>query len=514
MTSRTVRRLLAGLAAAGVAALGLAAPAQAIPGTSDLWLSDRVISPGSTVPVNVTLNDPGPIQFRNPVWTFELPAGPAGITLVESDDICTSVAPTKVTCTEPSYGVGQGGRVPLQVELKADASAAVGATGTLHAGFTSDDTTVDPLAATAKIEVAEPVTLKGGPAKSFTLAFGAAFQTALQVTNTSKTTVHGLVLAPTEANWTFESTVLNRNCRYATGGILRNTLLNCRFTDDIAPGQTVGVTLPLKLRKDTPAPGHQEAQFRWWTVAAFDQNATDTGGGGGALGKGPALVLKTLSTARAAAVPQVGVASQDVQVKVTGTNKSDLAAVGATLTGRAGDQKVVRVGIHNRGPASRFSDIASVAEADVTLPPGTEFAGQVPPVNCAPVGETVLVKATRWRCEVPFYLVATKATFFDFTLRIVTVTPNAKGTVTIAKEFADTINTCNNKASLIANPTTTPSATCSPAATPTGGDDTDEPGLPITGPGAGPLAATGVLTVLLGAGLLLLTRRRRSGFDV
>jgi hypothetical protein len=45
------------------------------------------------------------------------------------------------------------------------------------------------------------------------------------------------------------------------------------------------------------------------------------------------------------------------------------------------------------------------------------------------------------------------------------------------------------------------------------GDGTEEPGLPITGPGAGPIAGSGVLIVLLGIGVLGLLRRRRTGFD-
>jgi hypothetical protein len=226
-----------------------------------------------------------------------------------------------------------------------------------------------------------------------------------------------------------------------------------------------------------------------------------------------------VTTARAAPA-QVGEARQTLEVKVLGTNRADLAVSGAKVAGEADTVVTATLGLRNNGPASRWTDIGPAVEATVTLPPGTSYAEQDVPKNCSASEFEPLDRVTVWSCRAPLYLEAGEEVSFAFPLRITTVIPNATGTIVLDKEYADKVNTCNNTAKIIINPIggNTPTPACDPSASPSptptggtgGGDGTDEPGLPITGPGAGLIAGSGVLIVLLGIGALVLTRRRRA----
>jgi hypothetical protein len=228
-------------------------------------------------------------------------------------------------------------------------------------------------------------------------------------------------------------------------------------------------------------------------------------------------------TGARAARAQAGEARQTLEVKVLGTNRADIAVFGATASGAVGAVVTVAPGMRNNGPASRWNDIGPAAEATITLPPGTSFLGveEDLPDNCFATEFLPFEQVKVWRCEVNFYFEAGQEVTFPFPLRINTATPNATGTIVLDKAYADKVNTCNNTAKIIINPTGgTPSASsCTPSATPTAvptgsaGGGGGEPGLPITGPGAAAIAGSGALIVLIGFGVLMLGRRRRTGID-
>lgn len=519
MPTRSADRSLAALAALAAvcaATLGLAAPAQAAVPAPEVRLADRMVAPGSPAEVNMKLAlDPAAGRYGrylNATFTVEL-SGPAGVSLAEHDDSCTSVSATRVTCTRERFGVTAGTPYDtgFAIEVKAGAGAVPGATGTLRTTFTADE--ISPVTGTAKVEVAEAVALTGGARQQLSLKLGTTFDSRVQVTNRSGSAVHGVVLSTDEPNWTFESTRQYSNCGYTDGGIYENSLLSCHFDADIAPGETVGVVLPLRLRKDTPAPGTQKAQFHWWTVDSYEQAAADNGFGGGEPGTGPALRLTPVTTARAASA-QAGEARQVLEVKVLGTSRTDIAVSGAAVSGALGTVVTASPGMRNNGPASRWNGIGPVVEATVTLPPGTSFAGRTGPENCYATEVSPLELVTVWRCGLMFYFEAGQEISFPFPLLIDTVIPNATGTIVLDRQYADKVDTCNNTAKIILNPTggADPSPTCTPTAPPTGGTGGGEPGLPITGPGAGPISGSGVLIVLLGVGTFVLARRR-TGFD-
>jgi hypothetical protein len=519
MPTRPARRLLAALAAACVSSLGLAAPAHAALPAPEVQLADRIVAPGS--PAGVTLKfvlDPAAgsyVRYLNATVTVEL-SGPAGVSLVEDDASCTRTSATKVTCVRARFGITAG--TPYQprfaIEVKAGASAEAGATGTLKATFKADD--VSAVTGTAEVEVAEAVALAGGARQQLKLKLGAAFTGRLQVTNRSGSTVRGVVLTADEPNWSFESTEQYSNCRYTDRSISENSLLSCRFDTDIAPGATVGVVLPLRLRKDAPAPDFQEGLFHWWTVDSYEQAAADLGFGGGEPGTGPALQLTPVTTTRAARA-QAGEARQLLRVEVLGTSKTDIAVSGATVSGAAGSVVTATLSMRNNGPASRWSATGSAAQARVVLPPGTSYAAENGPAPCYAIDFSPLEEVTNWGCGVMFSFEAGQEVSFSFPLRIDTVIPNATGTIVLEKEHADKVNTCNNAAKIIINPTGGASPACAPSATPTGGtgggNGQDEPGLPITGPDAALLAGSGVLIGLLGLGVFVSARRRRPGFE-
>ncbi|GIF09734.1 hypothetical protein [Actinoplanes siamensis] len=496
MPLRSARRLLAGLAAAGAASFGLVAPAYAAPPTPELRLADTFLGVNSAEILDPRLvtGAGGEVSYPGATLTLELSSDLTGFRLERASDpwwACGNPSGVKLTCAyQPASGliVGADGNLRLGPWLKTDETAVAGATGTLRATFSAGGIT--PVTRTVNVAVAEDVDLRAGFIPDVRVRAGDSFDVRVPVTNESRSgrTVHGTVLAFLDPPFAVETPERFANCLY-----FDDKLKSCHFDTELPPGATFAAVVPLRLRQDVFAPGGEAAGFRWWTVDDFGKG----GDGRGTAGTGPVLRLTPVAATRS--IPQTDTTPGNttvVSVRIQGTNPADLAAVGATVTGGAGDVVTARVGLHNNGPATldRFPD--TVAEATVTLPPGTVIADVTRvPNGCSSMGSGIPAKATRWHCLTGGFLPAGRTFSWELPLRVVEVVPNATGSIVLTKAYSNT-DKSNDKAALVANPS---------------GDEGG--GLPITGPRTGPLAAGGASIVALGVLGLLLARRRRTRFE-
>ncbi|BCY11477.1 hypothetical protein [Actinoplanes sp. L3-i22] len=260
MPSRSVRRLLATLAAAAVATLGLAAPAHAA--APVLTMAGTVVGQGATAKIFAKIDaDAG--TYVNPTMTFEASGLAAGVKVSGSPNFapiqCTNTSATTVTCTGVSLRIGTN---TVVLEVAADQNAKAGPGGAVRATFTADG--VAPVTAGTTFEVAEGIGLKGGTQPEVTLHPGDRFDVHLAITNTSGSTVHGLVLAaePEVVN-SFDSAVTFperfSNCTYSDTPPYTSGLVLCHFDIDLKPGATVKADMPAQVLADA---GDDGATFR------------------------------------------------------------------------------------------------------------------------------------------------------------------------------------------------------------------------------------------------------------
>jgi hypothetical protein len=227
---------------------------------------------------------------------------------------------------------------------------------------------------------------------------------------------------------------------------------------------------------------------------------------------GKALHVKRVVTAKAAKpVPDIddndnwGLAMWDV------ANGKDVAALGATASGKVGDVVPVTIGVKNNGPGTLDG---SRAEEPVLwfifqIPPGTEVTsapktcGSIVEDGNGQVGHDGAPAGTYYRCATGSFLAAGDTFSAAFQLKITNVIPNATGTVGFYDKYASPPDwmhddvPANDKASVVINPST-------------GGTGGSSGSLPITGARTGLLAGTGVLLLVAGGAMYLIGRRRKA----
>jgi LPXTG-motif cell wall-anchored protein len=226
---------------------------------------------------------------------------------------------------------------------------------------------------------------------------------------------------------------------------------------------------------------------------------------GGKPGTGPELRLVEKASPALRAIPQTDVSAIDnythVVVNVTGKNLPDLAAIGTTVRGEAGETVTATIGIKNLGPAV-IDSWDHFPSAHVVLPAGTTVVEA--DRNCVAVED----RAREYRCLSGGLTVGETATW---ALKI-TVSGTGKGTITARTETAEDgvygpdRNAANNTAELLINP---------PAGDGDGDGDGGEGGgggLPITGVNATLAIGAGIALLLAGAAAVVVTRRRRTRY--
>jgi LPXTG-motif cell wall-anchored protein len=539
---RALHRLLTGSAAGLVVAAVVAAPATAALAAAPaviLHFPDIAVVANSAKinPLYAWIDVPGdqnsaPVQIGKLTVSVDT-AGVSDIATVEApDDLqvtegqsCSQTG-TVITCTVTDPLVLEAGTnlLPLlALKVTGKSGAAKGTSGNLAFTAQADG---DPLAtAESTVTTGEGVDLAGFITKPGSVAPGATVAADLRVANVGAKPVKGVVLAM--LGWD-PSLVEGKGFSNCTYGILTV----CTFDDELATGTTYEFSTPMRLRipSDAAVGSRASALGSWYTPSDFKELldiAPKTTGEEilGPKGTGPAVRLQAMSVNKSASLAASAKksASQPAgsqvdtnpdnnvlisEVVVVGDHKPDVAAVGATVSGTAGDKVATRVGFVNKGPGTLYHwtfDNTDPA-THVTVPPGLR-AVKVDD-RCFPAAITELsaldedlTGASDYLCSTDGGKTKAKAsTLFDFTFQVRDDASAAPGQVRINEDLYTDGDVLD---SVAGNNTAKIEVSLSGGS---GG------GLPVTGANAGLFGAAGTALLIVGALGLLLARRRRMRF--
>jgi len=549
-----LHRLLTGSAAALMAAAAVlaipAAPALADDPSLVLHFPDIAVTANSAKinPLYAWIDVPGdedsaPVQIGKLTVSVDT-AGVSGIATVEAaDDLLTvtdgqscSQAGTVITCTITGPLLLDAGTnlVPL-LALKVTGKPGVAKDSSGMLTFTAQ-ADGDPVAtADSTVTTGEGVDLAGFIAKPGSVAPGATVATDLKVANVGAKPVHGVVLAM--LGWD-PSLVEGKGFSNCTYGILTV----CTFDDDLATGTTYELSTPMKLRipSDAAAGSVATALGSWYTPSDFKELldiAPDSTGDEilGPKGTGPAVHLQAVSASTSAALgvsakkSAAKAASSQVdtnpdnnvlisQVVVAGKHEPDVAAVGATVSGSAGDKVAARVGFVNNGPGTLYhwTFDNTDPETHITVPPGLRAVKVdercFPELDLDDLDEEIdIIGASDYLCDTDGGKTKAKAsTLFDFTFQVRDKASDAPGKVRINEDlFTDSDVLDGGLLSGVVLDSDDSNNTAKIEVNLSGGSGG---GLPVTGANAGLLGAGGAALLLAGTLGLLLARRRRMRF--
>ncbi|MET8355760.1 LPXTG cell wall anchor domain-containing protein [Micromonospora sp. NPDC005171] len=509
-------RWLTGLGAAGALVAASATPAVAA-ATIEPYFQDATLAVGATPTTRALfLYADEPTVLTDVSVRYDYRSLATKVTVVPADgQKCTDPEPGVLVCEEPDdvvlhemppIGSGTYRNVTKQVRLGLTEDAQLGDSGDIAVSFEAAGGRRGNY--TSHVRVGEGVDLAGGPFTTLSAKPGGKFTVPLAVANAGDKVVNGFV-AVFDLSYSIRTKDRFSNCRYAD-----DHLLSCQFDDDIPVGTGLVATLNLELAKDTYAPTNQSGYAQFMTTADFEDLTrvrAAVGAQAATPGSGPKLTM-TEAPGRMRKADQTDVAPGNDYtgwtIKATGTNGTDLAAIGATLKGTAGTVVTATVGFRNNGPATldrTNADYEAATHTVVELPPGTTAVAI--PDSCQ------LRQGTRtYQCASEMLLVAGQSYPMTFRLRIDKVIPNARGAVLVnapcecpaGGSFRDDIKPANDKATIVVN------------AAQSGGGQGDDDGdggggggsLPITGAPTTLIAGIGALLLVAGVASCLLARRR------
>ncbi|WP_326564604.1 LPXTG cell wall anchor domain-containing protein [Micromonospora peucetia] len=524
MLKHSTRRWLAGLGVAGAIVAASASPASA----EDTDVKLGVYTPNLTIAAgsvgkypDVILSASAPVVLpRGFTVQYDYTDLVGKVTVKEEQDSgsdCTSPSAGLVTCTiHHEYDLDEGGTNIaglFQVVVAPTDKAKDGDSGKLI--VTLNGSGLKSVSHDATVRVGEGVDLDAGPETNLSLAPGTKFTAPLKVSNAGEHTAKGAsVLFMNDYG-------LNAGKHYSNCTYVGDALRSCQFTENLPAGATFGTTLPYVLGKDAFAPGFKYGEILWMTPAEFEDYQGYLDSRGGTLGKpGTDGKLDLTEENKASRGAQADTNPDNdwssLAVTVTGENSTDLEAIGAKLTGKAGDKVKAAVGVRNNGPATLDHGRAgsSITYMTVDVPKGTSAVAV--PKSCAPVegdnwGEPGEPGARQYRCYFETFLKAGDEAVMDFELRIDTVIANATGLVKVNVPckcdggFYKDLKPANDTAKLLVNATGGQ-----------GGGDGDGDGdggtLPITGESTGLIAGIGGLLLVAGVGGYVITKRRKTRF--
>lgn len=284
----------------------------------------------------------------------------------------------------------------------------------------------------------------------------------------------------------------------------------CTFDEQLETetGYTTNEAVPFKLRGDTFAPGNSGLEVLWLTKAEFaalKKRLADSGEPDffGNPGTGDKLRLVENPSPLTKAI-QVDIDGTNngmiVEAEIEGDNDADLAAIGASGSGAAGQVVTLNLGLNNLGPATLAFLGGGAGTFDVTLPPGSSLAEM--PGTCLamkqigddpkedPDPNNLLTRIIRCGNESLLFKAGSEWTV-PVKLRIGQVITGATGTVTVARcdGCHKDKNPANDTANVVLNPA-----------------------LPTTGVQTGLLAGIGALLALAGIAAFVLGRHRTFRF--
>ncbi|MFE9651728.1 LPXTG cell wall anchor domain-containing protein [Micromonospora sp. NPDC006431] len=517
MLRNSTRRWLAGLGVAGafVAASATPALAEEAQVKLGLYFGDTTIAAGSNGKIEYsTIHSSAPVVLRDLTVRYDFTNLAGKVTVGEEEDTfsdCTSPSENVLLCTEQfEVGLDEWGLAGIfPVQIKPTDKAQDGDVGTLKVTMTAAG--FDAVSHEAKIRIGEGVDLAAGPETALSVATGKSFTAPLKVSNAGETTAKGATVV------FYNDYGLNAGKHFSNCTYVGDELRTCQFKEDLPAGTSFSASLPYVLGKDSFAPGFKYGEIVWMTPAEFEDFQNYLGHYDVTIGKPGTdgeLTLAQATTRGFQADNQPDNNWTNLQVTVTGQNSTDLEALGASLTGKAGDSVKATIGIRNNGPAtldySRGG--SSITYMNFDVPKGTT-AVEVPQ-SCAPMngkewGEPGEPGAPHYRCYFEPFLKAGDSAMLDFSLRIDKVIPNATGLVKINVPcecdggFYRDLKPANDTAKVVVN------------AAP-GGDGGQGGGdggtLPITGSATGLIAGVGALLLVAGLGGYLVARRRKTRF--
>ncbi|MFG2618389.1 LPXTG cell wall anchor domain-containing protein [Streptomyces sp. NPDC048507] len=510
------------------------------------------------VALAVRLEQPaGASAFTGPVtFTVDL-AKAAGVATVREVPAagaaprCAAVASTLV-CKDEAARAGSPRGIDL--EVAAAKGAADGASGAIAVSGAGAGVTVKPAVTAVTVGgpdlVMEEMRLKRDPKPGESQPLPLAFA------NRGGQPARGVVLE-LEASHGLEFGEHYDNCAYRITATSTTAL--CTVEGEFKAGESYELAgdSPLHLKATAharaellgygiypaapaaPAGANAGAGAKPGDQAAGDQAAGDQAG------KNPAGGRKLTAKKRAATLtpalrgPDLNPADNRREAGFAVTNTADLAADPLVVKGKAGATAKAVVSVRNQGPAWVFEprSEAPAAVVDVALPPGLKVL--TAPAACRSTGADT---APRYLCATGTSLSESAKAEFPFEVRIDKAVPDARGAITVGRPgpggepqrhpFDPVL--ANNQAAFTVNPTgpapstsgtpspsgspspsasasasASPSAGASGGATAAGGSGSRGP-LASTGSTAGPLGLAGAGLVLVGGGLYVAFRRRRT----
>jgi hypothetical protein len=412
------------------------------------------------------------------------------------DDHC-SAAGTIYTCAFDSLAAPDGFANLTDVSYQAADGAKPGAEGTVSLKVSSRE--LGAVTRTAKITVAEGVSLTADGERILERSAkpGTTVAVPLGVRNEGPNPITGVDLFFFIDPW-YGMAKHYSNCEYGT------TAAYCHFDGELRAGTAYGLSEPMGmlLRKEVPAPSTIGQTYNWLTPADNRDNVDLVTEQKGRPGTDGVLTLEAKPAAQRK-VPQSDT-SQDIDwqttiVSVTGTQKADLAAIGAEVEGGRGSTVTATVGVENLGPAFAFGYPDPAAEVTVTAPKGTTVV--FAPNDCTKAKANYVCTTTASPLDVG------AKTTWPFKLRI-----DQNGTLTgkVSVKAAEPDGSkANDTADLVV---TTAAGSGDGGADNGGGGGGPGGGLPTTGGPVMTIFGVGALLLVGGAAAYLITRRRRSRF--
>ncbi|MEU7907478.1 LPXTG cell wall anchor domain-containing protein [Actinoplanes sp. NPDC049118] len=366
------------------------------------------------------------------------------------------------------------------------------------------------------VNIGEGVDLAGVVAKPVTVAPGARVVADLRVANVGTRPVKGVVLVMVGWDPSLTEGGGFSNCTYGL-------LTVCTFDDELATGTSYELSTPmgLEIPADAAAGSRASAVGGWYTPSDFKElidladELDDEVLGPKGTGAPAELRVAPAKKGKLATRNQVDTDLDNNLVLsefvVGGDRHPDLAAIGATVAGTAGDKVRTKVGFVNNGPGTLYHRIFDNVEstAHILVPAGLRATEADDDCLALVFDEDVepegpgknFAGASEYLCFTDRDKTEPKAsTLFDFTFEVRENASAEAGQVRINEDLFSLTEPLDRDARNDAAKITVQLSGGSGA------------GLPVTGANAGLVGAAGGALLLAGALGLLLVRRRRVRF--
>ncbi|GIG70700.1 hypothetical protein [Phytomonospora endophytica] len=294
----------------------------------------------------------------------------------------------------------------------------------------------------------------------------------------------------------FENTF--SNCTFDESNVV------CRFERELLPGERYALSeeIAFTARTTAEAPGRANLSYSWSTLDTFDSDIAPGLPADMRPGTLPAVTLDEVSALKSVPEhdPNWQNDSGNVDVFIEGENPVDFAAVGATVRGDAGTVGDLTVGARNDSGVEVPGAVEEPSVVvTVTLPAELSFVEA--PGDCVSTGDQ------SYECGIETVSEPGQSHEWTFKVRIEAATA-AEGSVVIRDSFADDRDASNDEAVIKVNtteaPAPEPTGGAGGAGAAIGGD------LALTGTGLRLILGGGVLALVAGASLFVLTRRRKA----